>query len=98
MMPAHNETESLYVSESLGYGMLQSHDSEYMNFVFTGLDKNTELDTIYIPRRVTETEDSHDVLFAATIGGILVLLGVGALIAKCAVGKKSEVSIHYEMQ
>ena len=98
MMPEHTPSESLYLSESLGYGMLQSGDSGNINFVFTGLDKNTELDTIMIPRRLSKDEESHDILFSGAIGGILVLLALGALIGKCLVGNKSEVSVHYEMQ
>lgn len=65
----------------------------------TGLDKNTEVDTIKIPKRNKTGNESHsDLIFGGAIGGILLLLGVGAIIAKCIVGNKSGNEIHYEME
>lgn len=51
-----------------------------------------------MPKRGADTESaSADLLFGGAIGGILVLLGIGALIGKCMAGKKSEVNVNYEM-
>lgn len=93
----HQETESLFISQSLGYGLLSTQNKDFIQFVYTGLDTNTELDTISIPKRLSEDTDSsyQDLMFGGAIAGILVFLGIGAIIGACmSGGKKTEI---YEM-